>query len=145
VAFAGLLIFEVYMQDKIIDKMFKAALKARENAHAPYSKFYVGASVLSEDGEIFAGCNVENAAYGGTICAEANAICSLVAAGKKKIKAALVVGDAKTLITPCGACRQKIREFARLDVPVYLADLQGVKKTVTLEELLPYSFGPEHL
>ena len=133
------------LDDKVIANMLQEATRVRENAYAPYSKFYVGASILSEDGRIFSGCNVENASYSLALCAESGAISALIASGNKKIKAILVVGSGKKLITPCGACRQRIREFAPPETPVYLADENEVRKKVTLVDLLPLSFGPEHL
>jgi cytidine deaminase len=123
----------------------RAARAARERAYAPYSKFKVGAALLDEQGRIHAGCNVENAAYPQGLCAEAAALAHLVAAGGAHIVAALVVGDAPEPITPCGGCRQKLREFAADDCPVWSADLQSVTARHTLGELLPASFGPGHL
>lgn len=131
--------------DPIVEKMLVAAIKTRKNAYAPYSKFYVGASVLTPEGEIFSGCNVENASYSITVCAEKAAISNLVLHGKKRISAVLVVGPGKDMITPCGACRQMIREFADLNTPIYLCDEKQVKKIVKLDDLLPYSFGPDFL
>jgi len=126
-------------------RMLKVARDAMKRAYAPYSKYHVGVCVEAEDGTLFPGCNVENASYGITICAEVNAITSLIAAGKKRIKSLLVMGSGGELCTPCGRCRQFIREFAALDTPIHLADQSGVLKTVTLDYLLPMSFGPEHL
>jgi cytidine deaminase, homotetrameric len=124
----------------------KACL-ARQNAYAPYSKYLVGACVQAEDGSLFTGCNMENAAYGLTICAEISAISALIAAGKKKITALAVVGSGDTLCTPCGSCRQVIREFAVQDAPIYLCDArtQKVVATTNIATLLPKSFGPENL
>jgi cytidine deaminase len=122
-----------------------AARAAREHAYAPYSNFKVGAALLDEQGRIHAGCNVENAAYPQGLCAEAAALAHLVAAGGTRVTAALVVGDAPHPITPCGGCRQKLREFAADDCPVWSADLKAVTARHTLGELLPASFGPEHL
>ncbi|MDP6563519.1 MAG: cytidine deaminase [Alphaproteobacteria bacterium] len=125
--------------------MLKAAREVRERAHAPYSGYRVGAAVLGAGGGIHAGCNVENSAYPEGLCAEAAAIAAMVAAGEGRIQAVLVVGDGADLITPCGGCRQKIREFAGPDTPVHLCTPAAVVQTVTLDELLPLSFGPEHL
>jgi cytidine deaminase len=122
-----------------------AARAIRELAYAPYSKFKVGASVLDEQGRIHAGCNVENSAYPQGLCAEAGAIAAMVAAGGTRIVAAVVVGEGAQPCTPCGGCRQKLREFARDDTPVIVADMQQVRGRFTLGELLPHSFGPEHL
>lgn len=127
--------------------MAKKACEVRQHAYAPYSKFYVGACVQAEDGSMFSGCNVENASYGLGNCAERSAIFSLISAGKKRIKALAVVGSGGELVTPCGACRQVIREFADPDAPIYLCDSRNgeVVKTTNIAELLPLSFGPEHL
>jgi cytidine deaminase len=125
--------------------MLKAAQAARLKAHVPYSHFQVGAAVLDEHGQIHPGCNVENAAYPQGVCAEGGAISAMVLAGGTQIRAVLVVGDAPSWITPCGGCRQKIREFAGPDTPILLANPQGWQATLTLEQLLPHSFGPDHL
>jgi cytidine deaminase len=127
------------------EELWSLAKQMMSRAYAPYSKYKVGACAVAEDGTMFGGCNVENASYGLTICAETVAICSLVAAGKKQIHALAVIGSGDELCTPCGRCRQMIREFAVPNVPIYLCDRNGIRKTVTLEELLPLSFGPEFL
>lgn len=131
--------------NELIQKMLEKALLVRENAYVPYSKFKVGACVCAEDGELFIGCNVENASFRLTNCAETSAICNMIAAGKKHILAILVVGPHVSMITPCGACRQVIREFAALDAPIYLCDDTKILLKTTVGELLPLSFGPEHL
>lgn len=127
--------------------MAQKAWEAMQHAYSPYSKYKVGACVEAEDGELFTGCNVENASYSLTKCAEANAITTMIAAGKKHIKSLAVIGSGKELCTPCGACRQIIREFATPNTPIYLCDSQTkqVVQTTTLEQLLPQSFGPDHL
>jgi cytidine deaminase len=128
------------------DDLFAAALAARERAYAPYSHYLVGAALRDEQGRIHAGANVENAAYPQSQCAEASAIGVMVAEGGRKIAEVLVIADGTLGIpTPCGACRQRLREFASPEVPVHLADPGRVLRTVTLGELLPLSFGPEHL
>jgi len=128
------------------DDLFAAALAVRERAYAPYSQYLVGAALRDESGRIHAGANVENAAYPQSQCAEASAIGVLVAAGGKKITEALVVADGTLgLPSPCGACRQRLREFAAPEMPIHLAGLAAVLRTVTLGELLPLSFGPEYL
>lgn len=129
----------------LLDDLFRAASAARGNAYAPYSRFAVGAAVATLDGRIFAGCNVENAAYPVGTCAEAGAIAAMVAAGGRHIAAALVVGAGDVLVTPCGACRQRLREFARGDTPVHVCGPEGLRRSFTLEELLPVSFGPDNL
>lgn len=128
-----------------IEELFAAALAVQQNAHAPYSKYRVGAALLTGGGQIFSGCNVENAAYPQGSCAEAGAIAAMVAAGEREIVAVLTVCDGDELGTCCGGCRQRIREFAALSTPVYAADGTGVRATFTLDELLPHSFGPGHL
>jgi len=133
------------MQLPELDALLAAARAVRARAHAPYSRYPVGAALLDEAGRVHAGCNVENAAYPQGLCAEAGALAQLVAAGGKRVKAVVVVGDGPQLTTPCGGCRQKLREFAADDVPVIVADLQQVRGRFTLGELLPHSFGPEHL
>lgn len=128
-----------------VAELFAAALAVQQHAYAPYSNYRVGAAVLTSSGAIFAGCNVENAAYPQGACAEAGAIAAMCAAGEREIVAVLTVCDGETLGTCCGGCRQRIREFAALDTPIYAADGSGVRATFTLEGLLPHSFGPEHL
>lgn len=128
-----------------IDELHAAALAVQKNAHAPYSNYFVGAAILTTTGRIFAGCNVENAAYPQGACAEANAIGAMVSAGERQIAAVLTVCAGEPLGTCCGGCRQRIREFAALDTPIYASDSTGVRATYTLEELLPHSFGPDHL
>lgn len=134
-----------WLDDRTRLALLAAAQAARVQAHAPYSRFAVGAAVLDEHGQIHPGCNVENAAYPQGVCAEAGAISAMVLAGGRRIRAVLVVGDAPSWVTPCGGCRQKIREFATGDTPVLLANPQGWQATLTLEQLLPHSFGPDHL
>ncbi len=133
------------MDDAVMHQLVAAARAVRENAHAPYSRFLVGAAVLDEHGRIHAGCNVENAAYPQGWCAETSALAHLVAAGGRRVLAAAVVGVAADPVTPCGGCRQKLREFAAADCPVWAADLNTVRARFTLGALLPASFGPEHL
>ena len=131
--------------DLAMQRLINAARAAREHAHVPYSHFAVGAALLDEQGRVHAGCNIENAAYPQSQCAEASAIAHLVLAGGKRIVAAAVVGVAEQPVTPCGGCRQRLREFAGDDTPVWVADLQGVRGRFTLGQLLPASFGPGHL
>jgi cytidine deaminase len=117
----------------------------RSRAYAPYSKFQVAAVIRGANGKLYGGCNVENAAYPVGNCAEASAIAAMVGDGETKIVEVLVMGPKGLLCTPCGACRQRIREFAADTVKIHLADPKAVKKTVTLGKLLPMSFGPSHL
>jgi cytidine deaminase len=125
--------------------LVEAARDARERAHAPYSRFKVGAALLDEHGRIHAGCNIENAAYPQGLCAEAVALAHLVMAGGTRVLAAAVAGDVPQGITPCGGCRQKLREFADDATPVLACDLHGERARYTLGGLLPASFGPEQL
>ena len=127
------------------EKLFEAAKLVRERAHVPYSNFKVGAAFLTDDGSIITGCNVENAAYPQSQCAEASAIGSLVSQGYKKIIEIVVVGSGDKLCSPCGGCRQRLREFSSLDIKIHMCDANGHMKTSTLEQLLPDSFGPENL
>jgi cytidine deaminase len=131
--------------DDLMTPLLAAARAAREHAYAPYSRFAVGAALLDEQGRIHAGCNVENAAYPQGQCAEASAIGQLVLAGGRRILAAVVVGEGEAPVTPCGGCRQRLREFGADDLPVWAADLRSVRGRYTLGQLLPASFGPGHL
>ena len=127
------------------NKLFKAAKKVRESAHVPYSNFKVGAALLVENDSIVVGCNVENAAYPQSQCAEASAIGNLIAIGFTKIKEVVVIGSGDLLCSPCGGCRQRLREFAALDVNIHMCNVDGHIKTSTLEDLLPDSFVPVNL
>lgn len=129
----------------MIDRLFEAARAARARAHAPYSKFRVGAAILSESGVIHVGCNVENAAYPEGACAETGAIAAMVLAGDRRIVAIAVFGDGVALVTPCGGCRQRIREFATPDAIIHCTNGEGDRSSFRLEELLPHSFGPANL
>lgn len=125
--------------------LFQDALAVRENAHAPYSRFKVGAAVRSANGKVFVGCNVENSAYPEGTCAEAGAIAAMIASGENKIEEVCVVAESPVPIAPCGGCRQKIAEFSSPDVQVVLADLKGETKRITIGELLPHAFSNSHL
>ncbi|MCJ2035278.1 cytidine deaminase [Methylobacterium sp. J-068] len=126
-------------------RLFEAARAAQGRAYAPYSRFPVGAALRDETGAVHAGCNVENAAYPVGTCAEAGAIAAMVAAGGRAISEMLVLGPGPGLVTPCGACRQRIREFAGPAARIHVADGAGVRAAFTLAALLPDSFGPENL
>ena len=128
-----------------VDALFEGARAAQAHAYAPYSRFRVGAALRDANGGIHAGCNVENAAYPIGTCAEAGAIAAMILAGETRIAEILVVGDGAALVTPCGGCRQRIREFACADTPVHVAGPDGVRRTFRLEDLLPLSFGPDNL
>ena len=127
------------------DALIAAAREAMGRAYAPYSRFAVGAAVRADDGSLHAGANVENAAYPQGQCAEASAIGVLVAAGRRRVLEAAVIADSPAVCVPCGGCRQRLREFMPLDGLVHLCSAAGDRRTVTLEELLPMSFGPEFL
>jgi homotetrameric cytidine deaminase len=127
------------------DALVNAAREARDRAYAPYSRFHVGAALRAEDGSIHAGANVENAAYPQGQCAEASAIGVLVAAGHARVLEAAVISDGEAICVPCGGCRQRLREFMPLDGRIHLCARDGECRTMTLEELLPMSFGPEFL
>jgi cytidine deaminase len=131
--------------DSSIAELFAAAVTAQANAHVPYSKFPVGAAVRTASGRVYAGCNVENAAYPQGLCAEASAIAAMVTAGDREIVELLTVAGGDQVATSCGGCRQKIREFAGPDALIHAAGPEGVRRTFTLDELLPSSFGPGHL
>ncbi len=129
----------------MLDQLFDAANAAKAKAYVPYSRFPVGAAILADDGKIYAGCNVENAAYPTGTCAEAGAVAAMILGGGKQIVDIVVTGDGNMLCTPCGNCRQRIREFASVGTKVHVADSHRIRQTFTLNELLPASFGPENL
>ena len=121
------------------------ARTVRENAHAPYSNFKVGAAIRGADGEVYVGCNVENAAYPEGTCAEAGAIAAMVAGGETKLTEVYVVADAPLPVSPCGGCRQKLSEFGAGDVVVTMATLGGIEQKTTIAELIPGVFSDEYL
>ena len=125
--------------------LFEAALTAQKAAYAPYSGYRVGAALRTPSARIFAGCNVENASFPVGLCAEAGAISAMVAAGERVMAEMLVVGDGEALATPCGACRQRIREFAAPETPIHIADRNGIRASFGQSSLLPHSFGPYNL
>ncbi|MBV8850825.1 MAG: cytidine deaminase [Methylobacteriaceae bacterium] len=133
------------MSENDLTGLFDAALAAQRAAYAPYSGYQVGAALRTASGRIFAGCNVENASFPTGICAEAGAISAMVAAGERAIAEMLVLGDGEVLTTPCGACRQRIREFAAPETPIHVADRNGIRASFTQSSLLPHSFGPDNL
>jgi len=129
-----------------LDALVAAARAAREHAHAPYSRYRVGAALLDEHGRVHSGCNVENAAYPQSLCAEAVALGALVSAGSQRVRAVVVAGgDDGEAIVPCGGCRQKLSEFADADTPVLSVDTHAERARHTLGELLPFGFGPAHV
>ncbi|MDR1026604.1 MAG: cytidine deaminase [Lactobacillus sp.] len=127
------------------DKLFELAVKARKNAYAPYSGFKVGASILSDKNNYYAAADVENISYPCGACAETGAISAMISAGDKKIKEILVIADGKDLITPCGACLQRIKEFSTSKTLIHLASLKGVQKTFKVSDMLPHAFEEEGL
>ncbi len=126
-------------------ELFTAAEAVRARAYAPYSRFHVGAAILADDGNIYAGANIENAAYPIGNCAEASAIAAMIAGGAKRIMRIYVTGPGSAPVTPCGGCRQRIREFADQDVTVISHGVEGKPLHQTVAQLLPHSFGPEYL
>lgn len=121
-------------------QLIKAAEQAREHAYIPYSTFPVGAALLTESGKIFSGCNIENASFGLTCCAERVAIFKAVSEGETDFKALAVIGDTEEAISPCGACRQVMAEFFTEDVRIFLANMKGNVSSTSIAALLPYSF-----
>jgi cytidine deaminase len=126
-------------------ELFAAAKAIRDKAYAPYSKFQVGTAILADDGNIYVGCNVENAAYPVGNCAEPSAIAAMLAGGARRIKRVYTIGNGSDPVTPCGGCRQRIREFADQDVVVVSHGIDGAPLEQTIAQLLPHSFGPEFL
>ncbi len=124
-----------------MEDLLRAAIAARANAHAPYSRFRVGAALRTASGAIFAGANVECAAYPEGWCAETSALAAMVAAGERELVEALVVAEHSEPVTPCGGCRQRLAEFARAGATVHAANPEGVLRSFTLGDLLPAAFG----
>ena len=133
------------MEKRLLPELLRAAKHARSRAYAPYSKFKVGAAIRADDGAIYGGGNVENAAYPNGVCAETSAISAMVLGGAKKIRAIAVVAGGPKLVTPCGGCRQRIAEFADPETPVHVCSPDGLKTTFTIAELLPASFDKRNL
>ncbi|TQR10621.1 cytidine deaminase [Psychrobacillus soli] len=127
------------------EMLLAASIKARENAYVPYSKFPVGAALLTKDGEVIHGCNIENASFGLTNCAERTAIFKAVSEGKKDFAAIAVVADTEGPVSPCGACRQVLVQFCEKDMPVFLTNLNGDVSETTVGELLPGAFKTEDM
>ena len=130
---------------KYDEYLVERAKQASKNAYAPYSNFKVGAAVKSETGDVFCGCNVENAAYPQGTCAEAGAIAAMIANGQRNITEVVVVADSESPVTPCGGCRQKLAEFSHSDVVVVFANLSGEVGRMTMNQLLPGAFNKEQM
>lgn len=131
--------------ESIPQKLFNLAKLAQQRAYAPYSDFKVGAAIYSNNQQFYSGCNVENISYPCGTCAEAGAISAMISGGDEKISAILIIANGSSLITPCGACLQRIKEFADDNVLIHLANLQGIAKTLTLKDLLPLAFDDKDL
>lgn len=127
--------------EHFVEELLEAAAAARQHAYVPYSKFAVGAALLTDSGNIVTGCNVENASYGLTNCAERTAFFKAVSTGEKSFRALGVVADTDGPVQPCGACRQVMVEFCPPDLPVYLSNLHGETMETTVSELLPHAFS----
>ncbi len=126
-------------------KMHTAALAMMEKAYAPYSNFPVGACILASNGELYTGCNIENAAFGLTLCAEASAIANMVIHGQRQIKKIVVVANSNEPCAPCGACRQRILEFATPDTEIHFYNRTGKHQMLTMQEILPAPFEAKTL
>ncbi len=133
------------MSDNDIRELIDAAVHARESAHAPYSDHPVGAALRTANGNIYSGCNVENAAYPLSRCAEEGAVAAMVRGGDKDIVEVVVVGPGEDPCTPCGGCRQVLFEFGKAGTRVYICNAEGILRDTTLDELLPYAFSSENL
>ena len=132
------------MQQRHVEELIQAALEVRKQAHAPFSHFLVGAALLDADGKIHTGCNVENATYGLTVCAERVAVFKAISEGARKFTAIAIAADSDSLTPPCGACRQILWEFCG-DIPVTLVNLRGASETLQLKALFPRAFDATFL
>lgn len=127
--------------DKDIKELYDAAVKAKQNAYAPYSHFHVGSALRTKEGNIYSGCNVENSSYGVTICAERNAIFKMAGEGEREITDILVIGDTEKFLPPCGACRQVIAEFSEENTRVIMCNKEGEYMETTVKDILPFGFS----
>ncbi|WP_102691296.1 cytidine deaminase [Rummeliibacillus pycnus] len=127
------------------DQLIELAKEGREKAYVPYSKFKVGAALLTADGKVYKGCNIENSGYSMTNCAERTAMFKAVSEGDRDFAAIAIVADTEGPCSPCGACRQVISEFCAPEMPVYLTNMKGDVQETTVAELLPGAFSPEDL
>jgi cytidine deaminase len=130
---------------KDIKILFEKAAAVQRNAYAPYSHFLVGSCIETSSGNLFVGCNVENASYGLSVCSESNAIAAMIAAGEKLISQIVIVVKGPGIAAPCGACRQRLFEFSTAETVIHLCDLEGACQQYTMKELLPNAFGPSNL
>ncbi|WP_419901531.1 cytidine deaminase [Kiloniella sp.] len=128
-----------------LSTILKQLKENMSRAYAPYSKFHVGSVIRSTDGSYYNGCNVENAAYPLGVCAEGGAISAMVQNGSREIAEIYVMGSGDELVTPCGGCRQKIREFSTPETKIHVCGPEGLRQSFTIEDLLPFSFGPDNL
>ncbi|KAF8947228.1 hypothetical protein BGZ47_009951 [Haplosporangium gracile] len=131
------------LSDRQIEDLITKALKARETSYCPYSRFRVGSALRTIDGKVFQGCNIENAAYGGAICAERTAFAKAISDGHRQFVAIAVACDYNHFITPCGICRQFMNEFGK-DLEIFFVNDDRSYRSAVLEDLLPYAFGPEN-
>jgi len=127
------------------ESLVRLAVEAKENAYVPYSGFHVGAALYADNGKVYTGCNVENASYGASICAERTAVVKAVSDGARRILAIAISSDSNNPTMPCGICRQFISEFCAPDMPLYLSNRQGEYKVYTFDDILPHSFKPSDL
>lgn len=132
-------------QSSLTDNLFRLACEARNKAYAPYSQFQVGAAIESTSGNVYTGGNVENVSYPIGTCAEESAIAAMINGGDRQIRNILVVAGGQELIAPCGACLQRIKEFSTPETTIFLADTTGIKKTLKIQDLLPFGFTNEDL
>ncbi len=136
------------MKSNVQEVLWTHALKAYENAHAPYSNFKVGAALIDEQGHIFSGCNIENSSYGATLCAERAALAAMVTAGGQACIEMVVVSNTPEGCPPCGLCRQVLSEFSNnnhAQLKIHVSNIKGVLKTYTLSDLLPHAFNKTYL
>ncbi len=133
------------MADVAVEELIEEARRAQAKAYARYSGYTVGAAIRAASGNIYAGCNVENASYPLSQCAEANAVAAMVLGGDREIAAVAVVGPGDVLCTPCGGCRQAMAEFGNADVPIHICGPTGEAVEESLGSLIPHAFGPENL
>lgn len=133
------------MMSKLDPKLIEYCNKVRTNSYSPYSKFKVGATIKSSSGQYYSGCNVENSSYGLTLCAEASAICQMIAKGEQLISEIYINSESEKKLSPCGGCRQLIREFSDEHTIIHLGSCTDDHLSMGINDLLPHSFGPDML